>query len=76
MLELLYPRQVTVEDPRVRLHVEDGRFSFRRRQTATTSSRPNRRPHSPASLGFRDFFQVVRQRLNEAASSPTGWCTT
>ena len=69
MLTTVYPArgESPLQDPRVRLHVEDGRFFL---QTATagydiiTGEPPPPHFAGVAGLYSREFFELVRQRLN------------
>ncbi len=55
-------------DPRVQVHIEDGRFylqAAKRRFDLITSEPPPPRAHGVISLYTEDYFRLIRNRLNE-----------
>ena len=69
MSDLVYPeaRDHPLRDPRVSVHVEDGRFFLQqttRRYDLITGEPPPPWSAGMASLYSREFFQLVRARLN------------
>ena len=75
--DLAYPdaRQHPLKDPRVRVHVEDGRFflqSTRERYDIITGEPPPPVVPGVASLYSREYFQLLHDRLREGGMA-TYW---
>jgi spermidine synthase len=69
MSDLLFPeaRRHPLRDPRVKVHVEDGRFFLQhsaRRYDLITGEPPPPKLAGVASLYTREYFQLLRERLN------------
>lgn len=69
MLKLMYPgpAESPLEDPRVRLHIEDGRFFLQTTKSGydiITGEPPPPHFAGVANLYSREFFQSVERRLN------------
>ena len=74
---LVYPRRSDdpLEDPRVHVHVEDGRFFLQtteRRFDLVTSEPPPPKYAGVVNLYSREYFELIRARLNEGGIS-TYW---
>jgi len=73
---LLYPPgRSPLDDARTRVHVEDGRFFLqmtRRRFDVITAEPPPPKNPGVASLYSREYFELVRDRLNEGGIA-THW---
>lgn len=69
MSEVIYPAGTRpLEDPRVRLHIEDGRFflqSTPERFDLITGEPPPPRTPGTVNIYTREYFSLVRSRLNE-----------
>jgi predicted membrane-bound spermidine synthase len=62
------PRMSPLDDPRVRVHVEDGRFFLQttgRRFDVITAEPPPPKNAGVGNLYSREYFSLVRERLNE-----------
>lgn len=69
MSDLLFPdsRRHPLRDPRVKVHVEDGRFFLQhtaRRYDLITGEPPPPKLAGVASLYSQEYFQLLRERLN------------
>ena len=76
MSDVIYPPdERPLHDPRVRLHIEDGRNflqTTRRRYDLITGEPPPPLTPGTVNLYTREYFQLAYDRLATAACSPTG----
>lgn len=76
MSDAIYPAGARpLDDPRIRLHIEDGRFhlqSTRERFDLITGEPPPPRTPGTVNIYTREYFELVRDRLNEGGMA-TYW---